>query len=491
MADSRELQILLTMKDKMSGSLAKADKQLSGFGNKIKSITPSLKTMAIGVAALGTSAVVAGKKFVDLASDAEETQNKFASVFGEMTADAEKFADDLGRAVGRNVTDIKNGLSAYEGFSVGLGLSRDKAYEMATQLQSLSIDFASFNNLSDGEAQTKFLSAMSGSAEVLRPYGINLLETTVQQKALEMGLAATTSELTQADKATARYAIIMETMGEQGAVGDAVKTAGSYANQVKAMQSNLKTLGEEIGRVLIPIFSQFVQAINVAINWVRQMKNQVEEGSGRFSEFIEVVKVLAQQFLEAVTPAILGFWEQLQPLLPYIKELAKFLGTVLAGSLIIVVKIIQTGLVVAFRTFQTVLYVVNSSIEYFKNLWDGIVVVIKTVIDWVAKLINKLKELKNAMSIGGIASGIASAVLPGRANGGSVAKQRPYMVGENGPELFVPSSSGRIIPNNKMSGGGNTVVNVTVNGDVSGRELVEKVSEQLMGKLRLNTPVTI
>jgi hypothetical protein len=41
-----------------------------------------------------------------------------------------------------------------------------------------------------------------------------------------------------------------------------------------------------------------------------------------------------------------------------------------------------------------------------------------------------------------------------RARGGSVANNTPYMVGEQGPELFVPSGNGTIIPNNNMRGGG-------------------------------------
>ena len=36
--------------------------------------------------------------------------------------------------------------------------------------------------------------------------------------------------------------------------------------------------------------------------------------------------------------------------------------------------------------------------------------------------------------------------LPGRATGGPVSAQRGYLVGERGPELFVPPSDGRILP---------------------------------------------
>jgi len=50
-----------------------------------------------------------------------------------------------------------------------------------------------------------------------------------------------------------------------------------------------------------------------------------------------------------------------------------------------------------------------------------------------------------------------------RATGGPVSKSKPYLVGERGPEMFVPNSSGRIIPNNQM-GGANVVVNVDASG---------------------------
>ena len=38
----------------------------------------------------------------------------------------------------------------------------------------------------------------------------------------------------------------------------------------------------------------------------------------------------------------------------------------------------------------------------------------------------------------------------------------PYIVGEKGPELFVPNSSGNIVPNHAM--GGSMVVNVDASG---------------------------
>ena len=53
--------------------------------------------------------------------------------------------------------------------------------------------------------------------------------------------------------------------------------------------------------------------------------------------------------------------------------------------------------------------------------------------------------------------------IGGKAAGGPVSGGTPYVVGEKGPELFVPGSSGNIVPNHAM-GGANIVVNVDASG---------------------------
>jgi len=44
------------------------------------------------------------------------------------------------------------------------------------------------------------------------------------------------------------------------------------------------------------------------------------------------------------------------------------------------------------------------------------------------------------------------------ATGGPVMSNKPYIVGERGPELFVPTGAGQIVPNHQMGGGGTTYV---------------------------------
>lgn len=75
-----------------------------------------------------------------------------------------------------------------------------------------------------------------------------------------------------------------------------------------------------------------------------------------------------------------------------------------------------------------------------------------------------------------------AAALTGKAVGGSVFGSKPYMVGETGPELFIPSGNGRIVPNYALEGGGgNTITNVYVT--TPDRLSFRKSDGQIMGAI--------
>jgi TP901 family phage tail tape measure protein len=77
---------------------------------------------------------------------------------------------------------------------------------------------------------------------------------------------------------------------------------------------------------------------------------------------------------------------------------------------------------------------ISKVVGLFTSAWEGAV------------------KLKNAiMSLGGAAPApVPAPSLPGRANGGPVTYARPYIVGERGPELFIPSATGRIETNGRL-----------------------------------------
>jgi hypothetical protein len=93
--------------------------------------------------------------------------------------------------------------------------------------------------------------------------------------------------------------------------------------------------------------------------------------------------------------------------------------------------------------------------------------------------------------------------LPKRAMGGPVAARTAYLVGERGPELFIPGFSGNIIPNNQLGtvpamgtrGGssGGTVINVTVNAGMgaNGDDIGRQVVDSLRRYERRNGPIPV
>ena len=58
--------------------------------------------------------------------------------------------------------------------------------------------------------------------------------------------------------------------------------------------------------------------------------------------------------------------------------------------------------------------------------------------------------------------------IPANAYGGSVMGNKPTLVGERGPELFVPGGNGTIIPNSNMRGGGGGGSPISISVDARG-----------------------
>ena len=83
----------------------------------------------------------------------------------------------------------------------------------------------------------------------------------------------------------------------------------------------------------------------------------------------------------------------------------------------------------------------------------------------------KQVALSGVSSGGSIFSAIGSFFGGGKASGGAVSKGQPYMVGEQGAELFVPNQSGQIQQSARGGNGGATTVNFNINTvDASGFE---------------------
>ena len=87
----------------------------------------------------------------------------------------------------------------------------------------------------------------------------------------------------------------------------------------------------------------------------------------------------------------------------------------------------------------------------------------------IEKMITKEKQKQAALAFSQSLSGLGSLGSFFRQSGGSVQKGRPYVVGERGPELFIPNSTGQVTQAARGTNGGQTTVNFNINTlDASG-----------------------
>jgi len=146
----------------------------------------------------------------------------------------------------------------------------------------------------------------------------------------------------------------------------------------------------------------------------------------------------------------------------------------------------------------------NLELEKLSKLYQGIATTIETgIVDAIEGAINGTKTL------GDVARSVFTQIqrsliqfgvnaflggLPGiggffRANGGPVSAGKSYMVGERGPEMFVPNTGGRIVPNSDMGSATNIVVNVDASGssvegdNQQGKELGIALSTAIQSEL--------
>ena len=107
--------------------------------------------------------------------------------------------------------------------------------------------------------------------------------------------------------------------------------------------------------------------------------------------------------------------------------------------------------------------IINSVIDELWRLY-----VVQQIVGLVGNVLGGLTGVKINSADTFSAIDMAANIAGKRANGGHVSGNRPYLVGENGPELMVPGGSGTIIPNRNLGMGGTGGSGMTINVDARG-----------------------
>lgn len=234
-------------------SLAKSYRALEKTGKQMQQLGAKL-TLGLTVPIAAGSAAM-----LKAAIDAEETRAKFETAFAGITDAADEVRDNLADNYGLARDEAERLLSSTGDLLKGFGATTTQALGLSDQVQQLSVDLASYNNLQGGASRASEIltKAMLGEREALTSLGIKISEAEVQQRLLEKGQQDLTGRALLLARAQATLELAYQQSGD--ALGDFARTQDSAANQIRILRAEIRDLSVELGRELLPMAREILQ----------------------------------------------------------------------------------------------------------------------------------------------------------------------------------------------------------------------------------------
>lgn len=245
-------------------------KGLSGITKSMNKLANSMKFLLgfVGFVKLGADAITA-------ASDLNEYRNVANRTFKDQIGKLDELNKTVIDTFGMSELTATKAASSYMAMGNSIGITADKASDMAIELTKLTGDFASFYNLSHERARTALSAVYTGETETLKQYGIILTQVNLQQYENEYGLGRSVQEMTAAEKTLLRYNYVLKATTD--AQGDFINTSNQWANQVRVLKERFTELLIVLGRGFISLLSpvitvlnKIIQALTEAINFIGQ-----------------------------------------------------------------------------------------------------------------------------------------------------------------------------------------------------------------------------
>lgn len=365
MATIANLNVILNLEDNaFQRGLQNSRDKLDSWGSSLRNIGTK---MTAGVTA---PLVLAGGAMVNWASDLDESINKVNVLFDGAAGTVLDFSETTATGLGMSQQASLDFSAAFAGMLKPVAANSDELANMSTEMTQLVGDFASFNNLAPEEAFTVLSSAMAGETEAIRKYGVDVSAAAVEQKAMEMGLAATSGELTEQDKLLARYALIMEQTTD--AQGDFARTQDSTSNKMKTFRARVQDLGASFGKLLLPYVNKVLDVFSDLMDWLGKL-------DGGTRKWVVGIAALAA----AIGPVLLV----LGMLLPGLSALLGLFGAIISPISLVVAALV--ALAAVFR--DDIIDAVQTAVEWFTDF----VTSSQNVQDMVGNLVDAFNAFKS------------------------------------------------------------------------------------------------
>ena len=219
------------------------------------------------------------KDAVDNASDLVEVQHVVNVTFGEYASMMDSMAGSSIENYGMSELTAKRIGSRFQAMGTAMGFARGEMADMSISLTQLAGDMASFYNVEYADAAKSLEAIFTGQTRPMRQFGVDLTQATLQEYALSQGITTNISSMTQAEKTALRYQYVLSRLSM--VEGDFVKTADTWANQIRMLKENFRALGIVLGRGLINALKPFVKGMNTALQGVTKFATNVLNALGK------------------------------------------------------------------------------------------------------------------------------------------------------------------------------------------------------------------
>ncbi|MDT8389440.1 MAG: hypothetical protein RRC34_02915 [Lentisphaeria bacterium] len=214
---------------------------------------------------------------VSAATEAEEISNKYGVVFSQVSRDADAMAQNLRDNYGLAKSSAQDMLSGTGDLLSGFGFAQEASLDLSSQVQTLSVDLASFTNYEGGakgasEALTK---ALLGERESVKSLGITILEEDVKAQVAVNRAAGRVYATERQAKAYATLDIAMRQ--SKNAIGDWARSADSKANRMRVLMARTRELRESIGVMisdtlrLADVYGWVAGRVEALTGWIDKM----------------------------------------------------------------------------------------------------------------------------------------------------------------------------------------------------------------------------
>lgn len=254
---AKRLSVVLTLDDKQfQSALRKSANSIKKFGKNMSRLGDDLsRNVTLPILAIGGASV-------KLASDLEETDSKFRTVFSSIEGQAVQTAQAFQKEFFLAEETSKNLLGSTGDLLVGFGFTEDAALSLSDKVNRLAADLASFQNIEGGtaEASKALTKALVGETESAKALGIVIRQNTAEYKN-EVAQIMRSQGVTEIQAKAIANLNIAYTQSSK-AIGDVQRTSGSLANQTRQLTESLKQLGAQFGKDLIPLAQSVVNVFN-------------------------------------------------------------------------------------------------------------------------------------------------------------------------------------------------------------------------------------